>query len=260
MENTNTIYDETYSTVLDLKTANKVVFRAFIQYLCKHNDLVLSPEKFNIWLTRRMNNIKNTTNTRFNDLRDMIIISDEKPIGTLKSIRYLTVNSVTGLESDICMSQYYDCPVSAILFSNSYSGNAYITKDWNYNRCLDNDPVEYKRIYGRFETPRNFDYAYWENNYSFSDHFDYDEYQQYNIQVCYGLEAKSVFSASDCTYNIVKSPTKAEGLLITFNDNENIPVAYWDLHNAIRTMDGKIEIDFSSYGIMSIDNETTLIE
>lgn len=269
MEYINTVSKETYSNVLNLDTAIKVVFKTYITHLCKtsEEDLHaieennLTPERFKVWLSRRIPDLKNTVSTTWeNDIKQYII---GESIGTLSTIKNITINRDTGYESDICLTEIFNCPASACLFTN-YSGDSYITKDWNYkyyNFPGSSVPWRFYRTIDNELNKCGFDRQYWENNYSFSSGYDSMEYEMYNIDKILMPENKALFSAENCSYTLEKSPVNAEAIIVSycFSDNYNIPVIYCDLHNAIRLMDGKLNIVWSVNGLISAENNDNLM-
>lgn len=264
MEYENTVSNNTYNTVLDLDAAQKIVFKQYIKKISTDeitsNDL--QPENYTVWLAQRIVDLQNTTAIDWEKDIFPYVITE---LGLLSSIRSITVNKITGDESKISENSLYDLPASAILFSDKYQKKSIIHNDWNYlpiytgniliSRKLGNDYIKKDNNYSKFDN------EYWENNYSFSNKYDYDEYLLYDIVQEYYPEDLTKIVAGDVSFNMARLPVMVGSIIVTFSFNgQYIPVVYCDLHNAIKTFNGKLKITWSPLGLITAENEEELIE
>lgn len=266
-------YNDNYQQMMaNILGCDKVDIRQSIMSLDK-------PENFKVYLCKSLPDINNTVKLKWSNVagdNDDNIISC---LGTLNDINEVTVNKDTYEVTDMNRYRLYDVPASAYIFSkaNADSYNNSIKLDWNFSYATENTTMTNIMNLQPPKQVVGFDLDYWITNYNFESIYDDVEYKMNNIPTNdYSLpETVAILSASDGSYKIRRNANMVAGILIAYNtlninnikaynpevsknDEEKMtnkntfPMVYYNLHNAIKTMDGKIKIVWNTQGILSV--------
>ena len=98
----------------------------------------------------------------------------------------------------------------------------------------------------------NFYAQYWEDNYGFTSAYDADEYDMYGISQEYLKESESQATWDDISAAKVKDgPAVFGAVMVVYNNS--IPVSYAQLPFSIKAKTCKVDIRWSSNGIIKVD-------
>lgn len=263
---TSTILNERLSKDVKLDIAQKIVFRQYIVHLAIGN-IKLLPENFHVCAFKKIPNPSNAMSVNWTTIKEYCICD----FGTLYELNRSTYDSETLVQNKMSFQKQYNIPMSACLFSeyNASDYNGFITSDWNfkqYNYDVESLIYDNEKWDDELES-QGFNRHYWETYYSFDSNYNHNEYLANGIKEYYYNDdcAEITSTARKFVSNKTGIPIGGIGIMYCANENTNkvtnisengvagvIPVTYCELHKSIRTLNGYINIDWSSTGLLTV--------